>query len=88
MACVCSLLSGTLAGDHWKAGDNTAAGGWNHLEASSLVHLEPGLECLKGEACPLEPLHVTSPCDSAFLTSHGGPASPRDLMGLHGHRPT
>lgn len=70
-------------------------GAWNHLEASSLVCLEPGAGVPRRRGLSAGVLHMVSPCDSGFLpawwlqTSHGGPASPpRDSMGLLGYRPT
>lgn len=47
MACLCSMMSYTLAAKNSMAGSSLTAGGWHHVKAHLLTCLVPGPRDLK-----------------------------------------
>ena len=63
MVCLCSMLSGTMAGNPWRQNITQKLGAsltWKHLQ---LTCLETELGWLRGKVCWLEHLQMVSSCN-------------------------
>ena len=81
MVCLCSMLSGTWAGDPWRLDITQLLGAriiWKYLH--SHVWMETGLEWLRGKVCQLKHLHVASSCDLGFLIAWRPQGSPTSYV--------